>query len=54
MDLKTELENNTSLTPAPSVSGSTQRSPEQPAPVRCRHSRLPGVNFPGGIKIFSC
>ena len=28
------VENNTSLTPAPSVSGSTQSSPEQPAPVR--------------------
>ena len=29
------VENNTSLTPVPSVSGSTQSSPEQPAPVRC-------------------
>ena len=29
------VENNTSPTPAPSVSGSTQSSPDQPAPVRC-------------------
>ena len=29
------VENNTSPTPAPSVSGSTQNSPDQPAPVRC-------------------
>ena len=29
------VENNTSLTPVPSVSGSTQSSPDQPAPVRC-------------------
>ena len=28
------VENNTSPTPVPSVSGSTQRSPEQPAAVR--------------------
>ena len=28
------VENNTSLTPVPSVSGSTQSSPDQPAPVR--------------------
>ena len=27
--------NNTSLTPVPPVSGSTQSSPDQPAPVRC-------------------
>ena len=31
---KDRVENNTSLTPAPSVSGSTQSSPDQPAPVR--------------------
>ena len=35
MDLKTRVENNSSLTPVPSVSGSTQSSPDQPAPVRC-------------------
>ena len=29
------VKNNTSLTPAPSVSSSTQSSPDQPAPVRC-------------------
>ena len=29
------VKNNTSPTPAPSVSGSTQNSPDQPAPVRC-------------------
>ena len=29
------VNNNTSPTPAPSVSGSTQSSPDQPAPVRC-------------------
>ena len=29
------VENNTSPTPVPSVSGSTQSSPDQPAPVRC-------------------
>ena len=29
------VKNNTSLTPVPSVSGSTQSSPDQPAPVRC-------------------
>ena len=29
------VENNTSPTPVPSVSGSTQNSPDQPAPVRC-------------------
>ena len=29
------IKNNTSLTPAPSVSGSTISSPDQPAPVRC-------------------
>ena len=29
------VESRTSLTPAPSVSGSTQNSPDQPAPVRC-------------------
>ena len=28
------VENNTSLTPVPSVSDSTQSSPDQPAPVR--------------------
>ena len=28
------VKNNTSLTPVPSVSGSTQSSPDQPAPVR--------------------
>ena len=29
------VKNNTSPTPVPSVSGSTQSSPDQPAPVRC-------------------
>ena len=29
------VKNNTSLTPVPSVSSSTQSSPDQPAPVRC-------------------
>ena len=29
------VENNTSPTPVPSVSSSTQSSPDQPAPVRC-------------------
>ena len=29
------VDNNISPTPVPSVSGSTQSSPEQPAPVRC-------------------
>ena len=29
------VDNNTSLTPAPSVTGSTQSSPDQPAPARC-------------------
>ena len=29
------VENNTTLTPVPSVSSSTQSSPDQPAPVRC-------------------
>ena len=29
------VQNNTSLTPAPSVSSSTQNSPDQPAPIRC-------------------
>ena len=29
------VKNNTSPTPAPSVSDSTQSSPDQPAPVRC-------------------
>ena len=29
------VNNNTSLTLVPSVSGSTQSSPDQPAPVRC-------------------
>ena len=29
------VENNTSPTPVPSVSGSTQSSPDHPAPVRC-------------------
>ena len=29
------VENNTAPTPAPSVSGSTQSSPDHPAPVRC-------------------
>ena len=29
------VKNNTSLTPVPSVSDSTQSSPDQPAPVRC-------------------
>ena len=29
------VENNTALTPAPSVSGSTQSSPDHPAPVGC-------------------
>ena len=32
---KERVENNTSPTPAPSVSSSTQNSPDQPAPVRC-------------------
>ena len=29
------VKNNTSLTPVPSASNSTQNSPDQPAPVRC-------------------
>ena len=29
------VKNNTSSTPVPYVSGSTQSSPEHPAPVRC-------------------
>ena len=32
------VKNNTSPTPVPSVSGSTQSSPDQPAPVRHWHS----------------
>ena len=48
------VKNNTSPTPVPSVSGSSQSSPDQPAPVRCSAFRPPGVNFPGGIKILGC
>ena len=47
------VKNNTSPTPVPSVSGSTQSSPDQPAPVRCG-VRPPGGNFPGGIEISGC
>ena len=34
MDLKKEVDNNTSLTPAPSADNSKQDSLDQPAPVR--------------------
>ena len=47
------VKNNTSLTPVPSVSRSTESSPDQPAPVRCGIWTT-GGNFPGGIEILGC
>ena len=47
------VKNNTSPTPVPSVSSSTQSSPDQPAPVRCS-LQTTGGNFPGGIEILGC
>ena len=54
MDLKKELKDNTSLTPAPSADSSLQDSPDRPAPVTHAALEPPGTNFPGGIKTLSC
>ena len=47
------VKNNTSPTPAPSASNSTQSSPNQPAPVRCSIQTTRN-QLPGGIKILGC
>ena len=47
------VENDTTQTPVPSVSSSTQSSPDQPAPVRCSIQTTRG-NFPGSIKTLGC
>ena len=47
------VENNTSLTPVPSVGGSTQSSPDSLLLLDVAFGP-PGVNFPGGTEILGC
>ena len=53
MSLKIEVENNTTPTPVPSVSSSTQSSPDQPAPVR-HGIRTTRGQLPWGIETLGC